>query len=44
MNDLLKVACVIVDNDIKEVNAIRDVLPDVSVQLCNFHMLQAVKR
>ena len=42
--DFKKVDVVILDKDMKEIAAVRQVIPGAEVQLCKFHVIQAVDR
>lgn len=44
IHKLEKVKVVVLDKDVKEIAAVRKVIPAAEVQLCKFHVIQAVDR
>ncbi len=44
VNDTSKIKTVITDKDFNEIAAIKAILPSVKVQICRFHVLQALQR
>lgn len=44
IHKLEKVKVVVLDKDMKEIAAVRKVIPAAEVQLCKFHVIQAVDR
>ncbi|XP_033121366.1 uncharacterized protein LOC117120449 [Anneissia japonica] len=44
VHDVTRIKVVIVDKDLKEIDAIKSVIPNASVQLCKFHVLQIFTR
>ena len=44
IHKLEKVKVTVLDKDMKEISAVRKVIPGADVQLCKFHVIQAVDR
>ena len=42
--DISLVSCVIVDKSLNEIAAVRNVMPNAAIQLCKFHVMQAITR
>ena len=43
VHDCSKIQTIVVDKDLNEITALKKVAPNSSIQLCKFHVIQAVK-